>query len=52
MSSRILVVEDEPVIGMDLVELAETLGFEVAGPATSSQSALMIAADQPPPRHY
>lgn len=48
MGSRVLVVEDEPCIAMDLAELAVTLGFEVAGPAVSSQSALMVAADQPP----
>lgn len=48
MAVRLLVVEDEPFIGMNLVDLAEDLGFEVAGPAASAQSALMVAADQPP----
>jgi len=48
MTSRVLIVEDEPFIGMNLADLAEELGFEVSGPAASAQSALMAAADQPP----
>lgn len=48
MAARLLIVEDEPFIGMNLMDLAEDLGFEVAGPAVSAQSALMVAADQPP----
>ena len=48
MVSRVLVVEDEPFIGLNLVDLAEGLGFEVAGPAPSSSSALMVASDAPP----
>lgn len=48
MGSRVLVVEDEPFIGMHLADIAEAMGFEVAGPAMSSQSALMVASDRPP----
>lgn len=36
---RFLVVEDEPLIGLDLVTLLEDAGFEVAGPAPSLAAA-------------
>lgn len=48
MGSRVLVVEDEPMIGMNLMDVAEGLGCEVAGPAISASSTLAAAADRPP----
>lgn len=45
---HVLVVEDEPFIGLDLILIAETLGFEVSGPAENSSSALAMAAENPP----
>lgn len=40
---RFLVVEDEPLIGLDLVTLLEDAGYEVAGPAPSLAEALAQA---------
>lgn len=40
---RFLVVEDEPLIGLDLVTLLEDAGYEVAGPATTLHAALAEA---------
>ena len=48
MAARVLVVEDEPFIGLNLVDLAEALGFDVGGPAPTARSAFMSAADDPP----
>lgn len=43
-----LVVEDEPIIGLDLVTIAEGLGFHVYGPATNKAAALLLASAHPP----
>ncbi len=39
---RILVVEDEPLIALDVVAGVEALGLEVVGPASSAEKALDI----------
>ncbi len=41
---RILVVEDEPLIGMELADALEHAGFTVLGPVTSSADALALVA--------
>ncbi len=45
---RLLVVEDEPIIGHNLVMIAEELGFNVDGPATNAASSLRLATLNPP----
>jgi CheY-like chemotaxis protein len=46
--ARILVVEDEALIAMDLQALLEGAGYRVLGPANSSAKALaLIEADEP-----
>ena len=46
--ARILVVEDEALIAMDLQALLEEAGYRVLGPANSSAAALaLIASDEP-----
>jgi len=39
---QILVVEDEPLIGMDIETTLEDAGFDVLGPATSVADALSL----------
>jgi DNA-binding response OmpR family regulator len=47
-SARILVVEDEALIAMDLQALLEDAGYRVLGPANSSAAALaLIDVDAP-----
>jgi CheY-like chemotaxis protein len=47
-NARILVVEDEALIAMDLQALLEDAGYRVIGPANSSAAALaLIEADEP-----
>jgi DNA-binding response OmpR family regulator len=41
-NARILVVEDEALIAMDLQALLEEAGYQVLGPANSSEAALAI----------
>lgn len=38
----VLVVEDEPLIGLDLQELLQDAGYEVVGPATTIEDALKL----------
>lgn len=40
---RVLVVEDEPLIGMDIEDAVEGLGHEVVGPITELSEALVVA---------
>lgn len=42
---KVLVVEDEPLIGMDIECAIERLGFEVVGPIAEVGEALDMAAD-------
>lgn len=44
-SLRILVVEDEPLIGMEIECTVEQLGHEVIGPVADLTDALFLAAD-------
>ena len=47
-NARILVVEDEALIAMDLQALLEDAGYRVLGPANSSAAALaLIDVDEP-----
>lgn len=39
---RVLIVEDEPIVAMDLQEEVQELGYEVLGPAASADEAFMI----------
>ena len=42
MPPRILIVEDEPLIGLELVDALTLSNFEVLGPATSVRQAFAI----------
>jgi DNA-binding NarL/FixJ family response regulator len=44
--SRILIVEDEPLIAMELEELVQELGCEAVGPAGDVPTALRLLADR------
>jgi len=44
MSARVLVVEDEFMIGLDISQQLAAAGFEVVGPATSVAKALRLIA--------
>jgi DNA-binding response OmpR family regulator len=45
MGIRVLVVEDEPIIALDIRRQLANAGFEVLGPATSVASALLFVAE-------
>jgi DNA-binding response OmpR family regulator len=45
MSFRVLVVEDEPIVALDIRRQLANAGFEVLGPATSVASALPFVAE-------
>lgn len=47
--ARILVVEDEALIAMELCQALEALGWEAVGPAASVEEALQRLADAPLP---
>ena len=44
----VLIVEDEPLVGLFLVDVLEDLDQMVVGPAASPQAALAAAAETPP----
>ena len=46
--TRILIVEDEPLIAMMLEDFIESLGKQLVGPCDSVQSALATIADEHP----
>ncbi len=46
MSARILVVEDEPLIALELVEVLTAAGHTVIGPATDVAEALKLLIDR------
>ncbi|WP_152048968.1 response regulator [Aureimonas psammosilenae] len=48
MLFRILIVEDEPLIALDLEEMLQEGGFEVIGTAADMPSALALAEQQRP----
>ncbi len=43
---RVLVVEDEPFIALDIADAVETLGGDVVGPAMTVRQALEMIVDQ------
>ncbi|ANP46663.1 PAS domain S-box protein [Candidatus Viadribacter manganicus] len=43
---RIMIIEDEPLIGMVLIDYLEDAGCTVAGPAQSAETALRMATDE------
>jgi DNA-binding response OmpR family regulator len=47
-TARVLVVEDEALIAMDLQALLEDAGYQVLGPANSSAAALALIDDEEP----
>lgn len=46
MSKRVLVVEDEAILAIDIAEQLTKAGFEVVGPATSVAKALKTIQEQ------
>ncbi|HEY9126432.1 MAG TPA: response regulator, partial [Acidobacteriaceae bacterium] len=48
MKGKILVVEDEPVVALDLQQEVEQLGLTVVGLAESADEALLIAEEDRP----
>lgn len=46
LAGRILIVEDEPLIAMELHRLVTNAGLEVSGPAGTLDQALHLASDQ------
>ena len=42
---QVLVVEDEPIIAADTIEMLREAGHEVAGPATSVEDAVRLAEE-------
>ena len=47
MTYRIMIVEDEFLIAMDLEDLLSEAGFEVVGIATDTEAALALARETP-----
>ena len=45
MNTRVLVVEDDALLALDIVRLLEDAGLEVVGPATSVAKALRLIGD-------
>ena len=45
---KILIVEDEPIVAMDLKQEVQDLGYDVVGVAESADDALMIVQEQLP----
>lgn len=48
LATRVLIIEDEPVIAADLESLVEELGHHVTGNATTRDEAVKMAHDDPP----
>ena len=48
LSTRILIIEDEPLIAMDLESIVEDLGHHVVGVARAKKQAIALAAEQNP----
>lgn len=47
-AARVLIIEDEPIIAMDLQQLVESAGHEVVGVAASEDEAVAIAESERP----
>ena len=48
LSARILIIEDEPIIAMDLETIVEDLGHKVVGVARARRQAVALAAERKP----
>lgn len=48
VASNVMIIEDEPIIAMDLEALLESLGHSVTGVARTEKEALHLAAARPP----
>ena len=48
LSTRVLVIEDEPIIAADLESLVEELGHKVTGNATTYTEAMEMVKSDPP----
>jgi DNA-binding NarL/FixJ family response regulator len=46
MRSRVLVVEDEPLVAIDIASVLENFGYEVVGPAGTAAAALSLLASE------
>jgi len=47
MAKRIMIVEDDVLLAMDLAERLERFGFEILGPCMTCKSALSLFGAQP-----
>jgi CheY-like chemotaxis protein len=47
-AARVLIIEDEPIIALDIQELVERCGHSVVGVAATEQEAVALARSQPP----
>jgi CheY-like chemotaxis protein len=48
VAARVLIIEDEPIIALDLQQLVESAGHEVVGVAASEDEAVALAEAEPP----
>ncbi|NUB07124.1 response regulator [Azospirillum sp. Vi22] len=48
MTKAILIVEDEAVVALATVDIVNSLGYDVIGPAESCDEAMALAAGTPP----
>ena len=48
LATRVLIIEDEPIIAMDLETIVEDLGHQVVGVARARRQAIALAAEQKP----
>ena len=48
LSTRVLIIEDEPIIAADLESLVEELGHQVIGNATTYSEAMALVKSEPP----
>jgi CheY-like chemotaxis protein len=48
ISARVLIIEDEPIIALDLQQLVESAGHEVVGVASSEEEAVTLAEAEKP----
>ena len=48
MIARVLIVEDEPLIALDLEATLQTLGFDVCGRASNAREAIELATSRQP----
>jgi DNA-binding NarL/FixJ family response regulator len=46
MPSRILIVEDEPLVAIDIASILKNVGYQVVGPAGTAAAALNLLATE------